>query len=172
MKYVCQIQVCVTVWYHSIWHVQWLKARWFRIKTIVLIWWTRGESNSCPKTSWYDLLRGQSVFIISHYAPPTDRQRIVRSAFVLDRFRRDRRCKFTTTMTLSPQSWSSAEERVARRLQHCQLKRPRAHQLGSHSNVIVVVYFLNWAVIGITQPATLIIPQNPRRNHYEPVYDA
>ena len=102
-------------------------------------WWTRGELNPCPKTSRYDLLRGQSVFIISHYAPPTDRQRTVRSTFVLDRFRCNHRCKFTTTMTLSPQSWSSAEERVARRLQHCRLRRPKARQLGSHSNVIVVV---------------------------------
>ena len=102
-------------------------------------WWTRGESNPCPKTSWYDLLRGQSVFIISHYASPTDRQYTVRSTFVLDRFRCDHRCKFTTTMTLSPQSWSSAEERVTRRSQHCQSARPKARQLGSHSNSIVVV---------------------------------
>ena len=107
--------------------------------SLAIFWWTRGESNPCPKTSWYDLLRGQSVFISSHYAPPTDRQHAVRSTFVLDRFRCDRRCKFTTTITLSPQSWSSAEERVTRRSQHCQLKRPKARQLGSHSNRIVVV---------------------------------
>ena len=40
---------------------------------------------------------------------------------------------------------------------------------GSHSNSSVVVYFLSWAVFGITRPTTLIMPQNPRRNHCTPI---
>ena len=41
------------------------------------------------------------------------------STFVLDRFKCNRRCKFTAKITLSLQSRYFAEERVTRRLQHC-----------------------------------------------------
>ena len=38
--------------------------RYSRIKTINLIWWSRGESNPCPKATWKELLRVQFVIYI------------------------------------------------------------------------------------------------------------
>ena len=52
------------------------------------------------------------------------------------------RCTCTTQMTLSPKPWYSSEERVTRRSRHCHLYA-EAQRLGSHSNSIVVVYFLS-----------------------------
>ena len=49
--------------------------------------------------------------------------------------------------------------------------RQTTQSLGSHSNSIVVVYFLSWAVIEFTRLATLIVFQNPRRNHCTPISD-
>ena len=71
-------------------------------------------------------------------------------------------------MTFSPKSRSSREERAAKKPRHCHWK-PGGPQLGSHSNFIVVVYCLSWALYGVTQPATLIVSQNPRRNLYIPI---
>ena len=47
-------------------------------------------------------------------------------------------------------------------------KARRLSYLGSHSNCIVVVYFLIWPLYGVSRPATLIVCQNPCRNHYVP----
>ena len=41
------------------------------------------------------------------------------STFFPDRFRRDRRCRFTAHLTLSPKPRYSWEERVTRRSRHC-----------------------------------------------------
>ena len=79
------------------------------------------------------------------------------------------RCMFTTTMTFSPEPWYSREERATRRSRHCQVLRQKTQNSGSHSNSIVVVYFFSWAVIEFTRLATLILPQNPRRNHCTPI---
>ena len=83
--------------------------------------------------------------------------------------RAKRRCMFTAEMTLSPKPRYSSEERATRRSRHCQAFRQKTKNLGSHSNSIVVVYFLSWAVIEFTRLATLILPQNPRRNHCTPI---
>ena len=45
------------------------------------------------------------------------------------------RCMFTTLMTLSPGSWSFREERAVS-------NETAALPLGSHCNLIVVVYYL------------------------------
>ena len=38
-------------------------------------WWTRGESNPCPKTSWYNFLRVHSVYCASPRPTSADRLR-------------------------------------------------------------------------------------------------
>ena len=79
----------------------------------LLFWWTRGESNPCPKTSWYDLLRVQSVIWNSPRAPSTDRLLVWVAIFCVAGSMANRLRTCIAYLTLSPRSRFSSEERVA-----------------------------------------------------------
>ena len=71
--------------------------------------------------------------------------------------------RFTFTTRLTPRAGRGPPAKDGRRY-------AAALQLSSLSNSSVVVYCLKVEQFyGITQPAALIIPQNPRRNLYGPM---
>ena len=95
-------------------------------------WWNRRELNPCPKTSWYNLLRGQS-YLLKFPSASADRQAIALVALLcLTDTRAKSRFRFTTNLTHGGSR--SPHPRYGRRLW------PR-HSLRCKSNSVVVVYF-------------------------------
>ena len=81
------------------------KLRW-----ICVVWWSRGESNPCPKTSPYRLLRVQPVFLNSLAAPPSGRLRSLVAPNTIQPYEALRRIVHHSS-TLCPRPWYSAAER-------------------------------------------------------------
>ncbi len=84
---------------------------------------------------------------------------------------------FTTKMTLSLSSWSCREERaVIKRPRHCHRQLPKERRLGSHSNSIVVVYFLKFEqfkrLLSSTRLSYLKIPVETFTAPYAGLYPA
>lgn len=93
-------------------------------------WWNRRELNPCPKTSWYNLLRGQS-YLLEFPSASADRQAIALVALLclIDTRAKSR---FRCTTNLTHGGSRSPHPRYGRRLW------PR-HSLRCKSNIIVVV---------------------------------
>ena len=101
-------------------------------------WWTRRELNPCPKTSWYNLLRGQS-YLLKIPSKSAGRQALSLVAlWCLTDTRAKSRFKFTTNLTHGGSR--SPHPRYGRHFW------PR-HSLRCKSNSIVVVYYLSWTLL-------------------------
>ena len=95
-------------------------------------WWNRRELNPCPKTSWYNLLRGQS-YLLGFPAVSADRQALTLVALLcLTDTRAKSRFRCTTNLTHGGSR--SPHPRYGRHFW------PR-HSLRCKSNFSVVVYF-------------------------------
>ena len=100
-------------------------------------WWNRRELNPCPKTSWYNLLRGQS-YLLRFPSVIADRQAMTSVAFLcLTDTKANSRFRFTTDLTHGGSR--SPHPRYGRHFW------PR-HSLRCKSNFVVVVYYLSWTV--------------------------
>ena len=111
------------------------KKKGVRKALLFSFWWNRRELNPCPKTSWYNLLRGQS-YLLKFPFVSADRQAMTPVALLcLTDTRAKSRFKFTTNLTHGGSR--SPHPRYGRHFW------PR-HSLRCKSNFIVVVYFLSW----------------------------
>ena len=121
--------------------LRWLKTHTcttLRRVRMCLLWWTRRELNPCPKTSWYNLLRGQS-YLLKFPAVNADRQALTLVALLcLTDTRANSRFRCTTKLTHGGSR--SPHPRYGRRLW------PH-HSLRCKSNSIVVVYFWGWTLL-------------------------
>ena len=61
----------------------------------IFIWWTRGESNPCPKTNSYRLLRAHFVFSNSLCSTPANRLTTQVAFFFMTASKANRLCTFT-----------------------------------------------------------------------------
>ena len=127
----------------------------------LFLWWRRGESNPCPKSSPRDLLRAHCVFDSPRQnagaqAFPSG------SSFMHGRFKSNRR--LTVIARLRP--YLSRDTLKQDGLSRRTASLPYS---GSKCKLIVVVCFLSWAVYEITRLGPLVTAQRPRRNLYAPV---
>ena len=123
------------------------KVQYFCTKPLLFFWWRWGESNPCPKTSWYNFLRVQSIYWIFSRAAPVLRLGVRATVFCVIGSTVNRRCTCTTDLTLSLGSWSFREERVTRRSQHCQLLSPEGSIIRQpYKDYYCRLFFKIWAV--------------------------
>ena len=67
---------------------------WIKVR-IISLWWTRGESNPCPKTDPYSLLRAHLVFLNSPFRTPASRLTERVAFFFMTASKANRLCTFT-----------------------------------------------------------------------------
>ena len=127
----------------------------------LFIWWRRGESNPCPKTSPRDLLRAH--YVIDSPLRNADAQALPSgSSFMHGRFKSNRRLTFTARLRPYLSRDTLKQDGLSRRTAALPYS-------GSQCKLIVVVCFLSWAVYEITRLGPLVTAQRPRRNLYAPV---
>ena len=131
----------------------------FGRQKFLFCWWNRRELNPCPKASWYNLLRGQSC-LLKFPSVRADRQALLRVALwcVTDARANSR---FTCTTDLTHGGGRSPPSRYGRH--YC-----RVTAYAARATLLLSFNFKVGQFYGIILPATLIIPQNPCRNHCGP----
>ena len=129
------------------------KVQYFCIKPLLFLWWSRGESNPCPKVTWKELLRAQFVIYIPSAAreqtPSQPQQR--HDAWCAQRFAHARSLlKSHPSPARRP---SGADGRLIR-----QPEQQFCCQLNLKSTRFIVV----------RRHGPLFQPHYPRRNQYAP----